>query len=234
MLCPSHSCLRCRKPSSWDVDPFWVLAGRVAAWLILPLRDAPGDPGGLGSVTPFTASPPLSWKWNQTDVRQELFGHFKERESRNMQSQSQAATPTSCLTLMVDSQSFKVEGEDQVTSGWDSHLRAAVRTRVNATCNMPSEGARAQKRQPITEEVGQLELQRDWLRIKECHTTPTQTGRVTLQETGPTADPEEAGPIPGGWTSPERWLPVRHTQRSGHVTQRGLNSNGRRDACATS
>lgn len=71
LLCPSHSCLRCRKPSSWDVGASgWVLAGSVAAWLALPLRDAPGDPAGLGSDTPFTCSPPSTLSWNRRETSQ--------------------------------------------------------------------------------------------------------------------------------------------------------------------
>lgn len=69
LLCPSHSCLRWRKPSSWDVGPSCcVFAGRVAAWLPLPLRDAPGDPAGLGSDTPFTVSPPSTFSWKQREL----------------------------------------------------------------------------------------------------------------------------------------------------------------------
>ncbi|TNN54312.1 hypothetical protein EYF80_035462 [Liparis tanakae] len=59
-----------RKLSSWDVGASCCdLAGRVAAWLALALRAAPGDPVGLGSDTPLTTSPPSpSWKQRRERV----------------------------------------------------------------------------------------------------------------------------------------------------------------------
>lgn len=82
LLWPSHSCLRWRMPSSWDVGAScWVLAGRVAAWLALPLRDAPGDPVGLGSDTPLTTSLPstLSWKKTRGDSQRTMDGSVSHK-----------------------------------------------------------------------------------------------------------------------------------------------------------
>lgn len=83
LLCPSHSCLRCRKVSSRGLGASgWVLAGRVAAWLGLPLRDAPGDPAGLGSDTPFTTSAPSMFSWTQKrESEEKLVYEWNKNES---------------------------------------------------------------------------------------------------------------------------------------------------------
>lgn len=62
LLCPSHSCLRCRSPSSCDEDiESWFLDGSVDDWLLLLFLPMVGEPPGLGSLelrsaTPFTRS----------------------------------------------------------------------------------------------------------------------------------------------------------------------------------
>lgn len=54
LLCVSHSCLRCKKPSIWAEGISWVLAGRVAAvwaWTpLLALRSDVGEGTGLDSL----------------------------------------------------------------------------------------------------------------------------------------------------------------------------------------
>lgn len=60
LLCPSHSCLRCRSPSSCE-EGSWFLEGSVEDWLVLFFLLADGEALGLGSVemrsvTPFTRS----------------------------------------------------------------------------------------------------------------------------------------------------------------------------------
>lgn len=87
LLWPSHSCLRCKKPSSWDEDESWFLLGSVDDWLVLLFLPEVGDGVGLGSLElrsamPFTRSPPSTPSWggrhwvNTTDrilTERELF-----------------------------------------------------------------------------------------------------------------------------------------------------------------
>lgn len=62
LLCPSHSCLRCRCPSSCALDGgSGFLDGSVDDWLLLLFLPVVGEAPGLGSLelrsaTPFTRS----------------------------------------------------------------------------------------------------------------------------------------------------------------------------------
>lgn len=82
LLCPSHSCLRWKSPSSCEEEvESWFLGGSVDDWLVLLFLPEVGEALGLGSLelrsaTPFTSSPLSMPSWT---VYEEMFIKIKER-----------------------------------------------------------------------------------------------------------------------------------------------------------
>lgn len=85
LLWPSHSCLRCRNPSSSE-DDSWFLVGSVDDWLLLLFLPEVGEGAGLVSLelrsaTPFTRSPlsTASWRDQQRQSVSNLSFNPKKR-----------------------------------------------------------------------------------------------------------------------------------------------------------